>query len=182
MIDIRNITISGGIGTGTTTLARMLADKLGWQFIESGEMFKSIHKDLGIVEEEVGKRPDNLDVEFDNKMKKMLSEEEKQVIEGHLAGLNAKGIAKVFKIRLVCEENGVDSVDIRATRVADRDGLSLDAAKIHLQEREQGNIAKYQRMYGANPYIDSSLYDLTINTFDHDQEGMLKLACEAIGI
>src|SRR3989344_4839940 len=179
MIDIRNITISGGIGTGTTTLGKMLAEKLGWQFIESGEMFKNIHKELGIVEEAVGKRPDKLDIEFDTKMKKMLSDGEKQVIEGHLAGLNAKGITGVFKIRLFCEENGLDSVDTRAARVATRDGLSLDAALTHLREREQGNIAKYERMYGANPYTDSSLYDLTINTFDHDQEGMLKLAYAA---
>lgn len=170
---VKNITISGSIGTGTTTLGKALAEKLGWQSVESGEIFKEIHKDLGITEEEVLKRPDNLDIEFDNKMKQMLSEGIHQVIEGHLAGLNAKGIDGVFKIRLVCEEERVDRQDIRIARVARRDGKTIEQVKQEMSQREKGNVEKYERVYGSNPYTDSSLYDLTINTFGKSEEEVL---------
>ncbi|MDP3697500.1 MAG: cytidylate kinase family protein, partial [Candidatus Taylorbacteria bacterium] len=177
-----NITISGPIGSGTTTLGRALAEKLRWKFVEGGEVFANMHKDLGLGEEEVAKRPDERDIEFDKKMQTMLSQQEHQVIESHLAGFNAKEISGVFKIRLVCEENGADRQDIRIARIAKRDGLSFaQAEKKHL-ERQKGNIEKYRRVYGINPYIDSSLYDVTINTFDNDEQAVVQKALDAIGL
>lgn len=180
MEDTKNITISGPIGVGTTTLGRLLAKKLGWRFMEGGEIFKDMHKSLGIVEEEVLSRPDEMDVEFDKKMKILLSEEEHQVIESHLAGYNGQNIPSAFKIRLVCEEDSKDRQDMRIARVAKRDGMSFDEAKKKVLEREQGNIAKYERVYHINPYTNAALYDLTINTFANNEEKVLQIALDAL--
>lgn len=178
---IKNIAISGPIGSGTTTLGRGLAKVLGWRFIEGGEIFTSIHNELKLKEEQVDKRPDEIDVAFDMKIKKLLQGGKHQVIESHLAGLNAKGLDGVFKIRLVCEENGEDKKEIRIDRVAHRDGLPMEEAKQQVLQRERGNVEKYERVYGVNPYTDDSLYDITINTFETNEEETLKRALEALG-
>lgn len=177
---IRNIAIGGYIGAGTTSLGKVLADKLGWRFVEGGGIFASIHKDLGLAEEKVVDRPDSVDNTFDEKMRRMFEQEERQVIESHLAAYNALAIPGVFKIRLVCEEDGKDREDIRVSRVAKRDGLSIEEATRYLRERESGNIEKYQRLYGINPYTDASLYDLTINTFEKGKEEVFREAINTI--
>lgn len=176
----KSIAISGPIGSGTTTLGRLLAKELGWQFFEGGAIFAGIHKELGIAEEEVVKRPDHIDREFDKKMRDMFENGEKQIIEGHLAGLNARGLGHVFKIRLLCEENGEDKKEVRIDRVSRRDGLTMEQAKERVLEREGENIEKYQRVYGVNPYSDDSLYNLTINTFRHNKEETLAIALNAL--
>ena len=50
------------------------------------------------------------------------------------------------------------------------------------RKREEGNIAKYKRIYGMNPYTEISLYDCTINTFACNQEETLQIAIDAIGL
>lgn len=179
---VRNIAISGYAGTGTTTLGRGIAKKLGWRFIEGGEIFAGIHKDLGISEEKVPDRPDKYDFEVDKQMQKMFAEGEQQVIEAHLAGYNARGIDGVFKIRLVCQENGKDRPEVRFARIAKRDGIPQ--ARAHKREaiREQGNTEKYRRIYHVNPYEDDSLYNLTINTFDKNEGGVLQVALESLAL
>lgn len=178
--NIRNITISGRIGTGTTTLGKALAEKLGWEFVEGGEIFETIHKDLGIDQMDVLKRPDLYDEEFDARMKRLFSEKEHQIIESHLAGFNAKDVDGVFKIRLVCEDGGEDSLEERANRIAKRDGMTVEEAVEHIKARETGNVEKYQRMYGVNPYAQEELYDLTLNTFHNTQQAILVLAISAL--
>ena len=37
--NIRNITVSGRIASGTTTLAKGLANTLGWELLEGGVLF-----------------------------------------------------------------------------------------------------------------------------------------------
>ena len=179
----RNITISGSIGSGTTSLGKALAQKLDWRFVEGGEVFAAIHKELNISEEQVIGRPDNWDLEFDKKLQEMLRNEEKQVVESHLAGYNAKGIDGIFKIRLVCEDaSGIDQKDERARRIGRRDGMPFEEAREHLTKRERGNIEKYERVYGVNPYIDSSLYDLTINTFHRSKKEVLQETLEKLTV
>ncbi len=177
---IKNIAISGPIGSGTTTLGRLLAKELGWRFFEGGAIFAGIHKELGIAEEEVIKRPDHIDREFDKKTRDMFENGKEQIIEGHLAGLNARSLNHVFKIRLLCTENGEDKKEVRIDRVSRRDGLTMEQAKERVLEREGENIEKYQRVYGLNPYTDDKLYDLTINTFRHNKEETLEMALSAL--
>lgn len=179
-MNIRNITISGDIGTGTTTLGKALAKELGWHFLEGGEIFANIHKDLGISEEEVLKRPDKIDVAFDKKIRGLLSNNVHQVIESHLGGYNAKGIPGIFTIRLICEENGQDREDIRSQRVAKRDSISIEKARAQALLRERGNREKYERVYGVNPYLDESLYAITINTFARSKEEVLRIALDVV--
>lgn len=184
-MNIRNITVSGRIGSGTTTLATGLAQDLGWEFLEGGVLFEKFHKELGVSENEVASRPDKFDLEYEEKIKKMLRNGEHQVIQSHLAGFDGQGIEGVFKILVVCEdEEGNDKTEIRIDRLVNRKGISIEEAKEEIKRREEGHLSKWRRLYAKNDqnwvYWDKNYYDLVINTYSHNQEESLKIALEAL--
>ncbi len=184
--NIKNITISGRIGSGTTTLAVGLSKTLGWELLEGGALFEKIHKELKMSELEVNGRPDSFDLEYEEKIKKMLREKKHQVIQSHLAGFDAQGIEGVFKILVACEDmQGSDKPEIRIDRLVNRRGIPIEEAKEEVVLREQRNLDKWRRLYANNDsnwvYWDKKYYDLVINTYSHNQEETLKLALEGMG-
>jgi len=185
LTNIRNITVSGRIGSGTTTLAVGLSKKLGWKLLEGGVLFEKIHKELKVSESQVTDRPDHFDIEYEEKIKKMLKDEKHNIIQSHLAGFDAQGIEGVFKILVVCEdEEGKDKTDIRIDRLVNRKKISVEEAKEEVQRREQGHLDKWRRLYANNNknwvYWDKKYYDIVVNTYAHNQEETLKIALEVI--
>jgi len=127
---ITNITVSGRIGSGTTTLAVGLAKTLGWKLLEGGALFEKIHNDLKVDELEVNGRPDKFDLEYEEKIKKMLKDEKYHIIQSHLAGFDAQGIKGVFKVLVVCENSdGNDKTEVRIDRLVNRRHISIEEAK-----------------------------------------------------
>lgn len=187
MRNIRNITVSGRIGSGTTTLATGLAKTLGWELLEGGEVFEKFHKELGASENEVASRPDKFDLGYEERVKKMLGDGKHQVVQSHLAGFDAQDIAGVFKILVVCEdEEGNDKTDIRIDRLVNRKKISIEEAKEEVKVREERNLEKFRRLYANNDqnwvYWDKKYYDLVVNTYDHNAEESFNLALEALGV
>ncbi len=183
---IRNITVSGRIGSGTTTLALGLSKTLGWKLLEGGALFEKIHNDLKVSELEVNSRPDNFDIEYEERVKKMLSTETYNIIQSHLAGFDALGIKGVFKILIVCEDSeGNDKTEIRIDRLVNRRRISVEEAKEEVLVRELRNLEKWRRLYANNDpdwvYWDRKYYDLVINTYPHNQGETLKIALKKIG-
>lgn len=186
MEDIRNITVSGRIGSGTTTLAIGLSKKLGWELLEGGALFEKIHNELKMSESQVTSRPDHFDLEYEEKIKKLLREKTHQIIQSHLAGFDAQGIKGVFKILIICEdEKGNDKKEIRIDRLVNRKKISVEEAKEEVRAREKGHLEKWRRLYADNDknwvYWDRRYYDLVINTYPHNQRETLKIAREGIG-
>ncbi len=184
---IHNITISGRIGSGGTTLAKELSEILGWKMLDGGKLFRKINQDLGMSITDTGKRPDHFDLEYEARVKKMLQEEKDNIIQSHLAGFDAQGIDGVFKILLVVEdEDGNDKTDIRIDRLINRDKVSIEEAKYEVFEREYQEIEKFRRLYAGGDknwrYWDKNYYDLVINTYSHNPDQTLKIAMEALGI
>jgi len=105
--DIRIITVSGRIASGSTTLAKRLSQILNWRHIEGGEIIWEAAKinSLGVCAKDTNKRPDKEDVSFDESLKKILKNQKNIVLETKLAGFNAQGIAGVLKIVVVCDDN-----------------------------------------------------------------------------
>ncbi len=182
---IKNITVSGRIGSGTTTLAVGLSKKLEWNLLEGGAMFEKFHNEIKKDELDVNSRPDDFDLEYEEKIKKMLREENNQIIQSHLAGFDAQGIPGVFKILIVCEDDeGVDQKEIRIDRLVNRKGVSIEEAKQEINLREKRNLEKWRRLYAKENknwiYWDKKYYDLVVNTFPNNAQESLKLALEAL--
>lgn len=186
MTNIQNITVSGRIGSGTTTLAVGLSKTLGWELLEGGALFEKIHQELKLNNElEVNARPDSFDLEYEERIKKILKEEQHKIIQSHLAGFDVQGTEGVFKILIICEdEEGNDKPEVRIDRLVNRRGISVEEAKEEVIVREARNLEKWRRLYAGGDknwvYWDKKYYDLVINTYNHNQEETLKLALEAL--
>src|SRR3989344_8007209 len=172
--NIKNITISGRIGAGSTTLAKGLEEKLGWKHIEGGEVFwEQVRSRLNLHSKDTHKRPDKEDEDFDAQLKKMLKEDEHLILETKLAGFNAKDIPGVFKILVVCEDTeGNDQTGIRIDRLLNREDITVEEAKQEVLEREENDLNKWRKLYaGGDPdwkYWDPKYYDLVVNTYSHN--------------
>src|ERR1035437_4761542 len=182
---IRNITISGRIGAGATTLAKKLSDVLDWPLLEGGDLFEKIHKQLNISQIDVLQRPDSFDLQFEAQIKKVLTDEKNQIIQSHLAGFDIQGIVGVYKILVICQDpNGEDKADIRIDRLMNRDGISLQEAKHEALEREKENLEKFRKLYAHNDpnwiYWDTKYYDLIVNTYSLNKEEALKFVLKQI--
>lgn len=184
---ISNITVSGRIGSGATTLAKALSEHLSWDLLEGGELFEKIHSQLHLDQSQVSGRPDHFDLEYEEKIKKMLKEESHHIIQSHLAGYDAQGISGIYKILVVCQDkDGNDMRDIRIDRLVNRDNKSVEEAKKEVLEREKEHLEKFRRLYAnGDPnwvYWQEKYYDLVINTFDHNKIEAYNLALKELGV
>jgi cytidylate kinase len=182
---INNITVSGRIGSGATTLATKLAEHLHWKLLDGGKLFRKINQELGMSITQSNNRPDHFDLAYEEKVKKMLHEEKHNIIQSHLAGFDAQGIEGIFKILILCEDHeGNDKPEIRIDRLVNRDNVSVDAAKKEVKERELQHLTKFRRLYVADDpnwvYWNKKYYDLVINTYMHNQEETFQVALDAI--
>ncbi len=184
---IRNLTVSGRIATGASTLAKGIADALHWKLLDGGKLFRKINNELGISIVDSSRRPDSFDLAYEEKVKKILRDEKHNVIQSHLAGFDAQGIAGVYRILVLCEdEEGNDKTDIRIDRLINRDGISVEEAKHELKERERSHLEKFRRLYMPQDphwvYWDKEYYDLTISTYSHNPEESVQIVLHHLGV
>ena len=183
---IRNITISGRIGTGKTTLANHLAEALGWDELDGGKITRQFTKEKGFHIKDTEKRPDEFDLALEERIKKILQEENNHVIQSHLAGFDAQGIKGIYKVLVICRnKEGKDKTSVRIDRLMNRDNLGMAEAKEEVIERERQNLEKFRRLYAKNDnnwfYWDDKYYDLVVNTFSLNQKEALDLVLKNIG-
>ena len=152
-----NITISGIPGTGTTTVTRLLVDKLGISSVSAGAIFRELAKEHDMTLEEFGNLCEE-DEEFDRKLdarqKSMSLKEDNLIFEGRLSGFMCKAGLKVW---LHCP------VEVRAKRVASREKDDLDVIMHDMLERERSEKTRYMKYYNID-IDDTSEYDIVIDT------------------
>lgn len=179
---ITNITVSGRIASGTTTLAEGIANSLQWELLEGGALFDEyFNAEKGSDED----RADAIDLGYEEMVKNKLRSQTKQVIQSHLAGYDAQGIEGVFKILVVCEDkNGDDRADIRIDRLVNRKNISVEDAKKEVKAREEKNLEKWRRLYEPNNpewvYWNKEYYDLIINTYSLNKQEAIDTALSAL--
>jgi cytidylate kinase len=172
--NLRIITVSGRIASGSTTLAKNLAHTLNWKHVEGGEIFwEAVRSRLGLGEKDTNLRPDTEDELFDAQLKKIIQEQQHIVLETKLAGFNAQDVPGIFKVLVLCtDKEGNDQTQIRIDRLVNREHLSIEEAKLEVLEREKNDIEKWRRLYAPEDaswtYWDKKYYDLVVNTFSHD--------------
>lgn len=186
--NIRIITVSGRIASGSTTLGKKIAEVLNWRSMEGGDIFwEAVRKKMNLSPKDTALRPDEEDVLFEKKQKEILENDQHLVLESKLAGFVAQKLNGIFKILVICEDaEGMDQTQIRIDRLVNRENIPVADAKVEVLEREKNDIEKWSRLYAnGDPnwnYWDRKYYDLVINTFSHNEEESLNLVLSAIGI
>lgn len=157
------ITVSGPIGSGKSTVARILATRTGYEYISGGDMFRQSARDLGMSIEEFNlyaeKHPE-IDRKQDDTILDILKAGDGIVFDSRLSGwLAHKNGVKAFKIFIYA------TPEKRISRVLEREGGSFENISVLLKERENSEKKRYMEFYGID--VDSTTcYDLVIESDD----------------
>lgn len=161
-LEYKNITVSGKIAVGTTTLAKNLHHILGWEYINTGALQRQYDRQHGIAENQHGAilRPDEHEREMEAMAKRILTTKKNVIYEAWLSGFVARNIPSVLKVLLICSDEA-----LRIDRVANRDKVTIQQAKQFIKTREEENIKKWQALYGKYDFWNPKYYDLVIDTY-----------------
>ncbi len=154
----QNITISGKICTGKSTLRTLLAKKLGWHTFSTGELFREYVKKHGLTLEDASEQNNVLTRKIDNQVRDILRQKSHLIVDSWLAGVTAQDIPHVLKVLLVCKDT------IRYKRFAKRESLPYTEAKTKVEERFANWEHKLRKIYRRNNFMDERLFDLVIDT------------------
>jgi cytidylate kinase len=191
----RNITVSGKICTGTSTLSRFLVKKLGWSHWNAGQFFRDYCKEHNLKLENSSDRSDDLSRQVEFGMRKDLQKKSGQLMEAWLSGFVAQGLDGVLKVLLVCDDS------LRVDRFVNREGVSVKESKEHLLKREHENAEKWTRVYKKEwsewvsedkqglkakddlyDFWHPDLYDLVIDTYSNSREETLSFVLKELGL
>lgn len=153
----RNIVVCGDVGTGTTTLAKNLAKKLGWQYLSAGDFFRAYHKGHNLPLWNKAAIPDELDRKIDYEFLDKMKKETGVVFDSHYGGWFSKDLPDVFRILLVCDKE-------KATkRILNRQHTHKETPE-EIEERRRQIQAKFKKLYSSDNYEDPKLFHLVIDT------------------
>jgi CMP/dCMP kinase len=160
-LKFRNVTVSGGVATGTSTLAKKVAETLGWNRINAGDIQREYDRSRGADERFSGSdtRTEEHERAIEEMTKQKLMKENNLVYEAWLSGFVARDIKDVLKVLLMCDDA------LRIDRVVNRDKMTVAEAKQQIELREKGNLKKWKEIYGDYNFWDPKYYDLVIDTY-----------------
>lgn len=159
------ITISGVPGSGKSTVAKILAQKLGYEYFSVGETRGklALEKNLTLDElNKLGEKEDWTDRPLDEQQKQLGQTRDNLVIEGRLSWYF---IPRSFKVFLTVEikEAARRTLENRAERPDEKTLDTLDQAQKAAEERLTSDKKRYLKYYGLD-YTDPKHYDLVIDT------------------
>ncbi|MEZ0320196.1 MAG: (d)CMP kinase [Pyrobaculum sp.] len=152
------IAVSGQPGSGKTTIAREVSKILKLPLVSSGTIFRELAAKHGMDFLEFHKYAEK-NAEIDKLVDSIAIEKAKSgnvVLEGHLAAWMARPYADVCIYLKASKE-------VRARRIALRDGKSFEEALIEVESREELNRRRYLSIYGIDTR-DLSIFDLVLDT------------------
>lgn len=170
----KNIAISGDIGTGKSTLARLLSEKLDWEYISAGNYFREWYKSQGMDVSKVYGIPEEEDRKMEASFQKEMKEKEGVVFESRLAGWLARDYPETLKVLCTVENEEAYK------RVSKRDSVSEAEAKTLSIQRSKDLVDKFNKLYNVSDFLDGKYFDLVINTTNLNPEEVLQKVLEKL--
>jgi predicted cytidylate kinase len=164
------ITISGLSGSGKSSAAKGLSEKLGIPTVDVGKIFRALAAKHGMDVVAFGtyveKHPD-IDRELDAAMIRRAKRSRNLILQSRLAGhMSARENLDAVRIWIAA------SPKVRAERVARREGCSYKEAHAEVTRRDKDNRNRYLKTYGLD-LNDLSIYDIVVQTNDSSKEEVI---------
>jgi len=168
------IAISGLPGSGKTSLARRLAEKLGLKYLSLGEIFRRLARERKLTLEELSRIAEE-DASIDKAIDDKAIEEASKgciVVDGHISAWTLENTAHL-KVLVMAP------INVRAERIARRDGKSIEEALTEIRVREESESRRFMKFYGINIF-DLSIFDLIVNSEKFSEEEVFEIVMTAV--
>jgi predicted cytidylate kinase len=154
----KRIILSGFAGTGKTTVGKILAEKLKYEFISVGDFsrqfaFKNYGLTINEFQQKCKDEPE-LDKQIDEKFQEYCNNKEKLVIDYRLG---FKFIKNSFNVFLSVS----DEIAINRIKNSNRQNEKIDSQSISNRNSEMKN--RFMILYGVD-FTDEKFYDLKLST------------------
>ena len=170
------ITIGGLAGTGTTTLAEVLSEKLNIPYISAGYIFREMAAERGmsVLEfSEFAEGNDDIDKEIDKRQAEKAKSAENLIIEGRLSAYFVENA--VLRIWLITPLN------IRSKRISERENKTAEVAKSEIITREKSEALRYMEIHNID-INNMEIYDLIINTDSFDPQSISEIIIQTLKV
>jgi predicted cytidylate kinase len=169
------IAISGPPGSGKSTICKIVANRLDYDFILVGQIFRQMAVERRLDLETFGRlaeEDETIDKELDERMLALAKANENIVLEGRLSGPILKGRkVPVFAAYIDATEQ------VRAERIALREGKEIQVVLREMRLRERSERKRYMAYYGIDP-SNRSMYDLWLDSSNMSAEKIAETVIE----
>ena len=157
------ITISGKAGSGKSTVAKLLSEKLKLKHYSIGDLMRAManEKNLSLMElNKLAETDKSIDFELDNKLKELGKTKDNFVVDGRLtAFFISHAQARIFLIT----DDKVRAERILKDKREHEKSKDLDEMIAVIQNREESEKKRYKQYYGVD-YLDKKLYNFVVDT------------------
>ncbi|HPS21265.1 MAG TPA: cytidylate kinase family protein [Candidatus Paceibacterota bacterium] len=161
------ITIAGTAGSGKSSTANLVAQKLGFKRFSSGDFMRKIALELNMSLDELSTKAEtdsSIDEKIDAEVKKA-GENTKLVIDSRLA---FHWIPDSFKVFLdlspeIAKNRILSDLKTNTLRKQSEDASSPEEIYKKITDRLESEKKRYMQLYNID-YTDKNNYDLVINT------------------
>ena len=171
------ISISGPPGSGKTTICMLVANRMDYDYILVGQIFRQMALERKMDLDTFGRlaeEDETIDKDLDERMLALARANENIVLEGRLTGAMLKTRKlRVFAVYVTASE------EIRAQRIAKRESKSEASVLQEMRTRERSERKRYLAYYGIDPY-DKSLYDMWVDSSNLAPDKLTEMVVEQV--
>ena len=170
------ITIGGLAGTGTTTTAETLSQKLNIPYISAGFIFREMAAERGMSVLEFSEFAEGniyIDKEIDKRQALKAKETENLIVEGRLSAYFVDNAD--LKIWLITP------FDVRSKRISTREDKSVQMAKEEIIIRERSEALRYMEIHDID-ISNMEIYDLIINTDSFNPDSLSEIIIQTLKV
>ena len=169
------VTVSGPPGAGKSTTVAALAEAFDLEHVSGGDIFRELADERGLSAVEfnrLAEEDDQIDRDLDRRLRTVALERDDVLLESRLAGWLAGDAAD---LRLWLDA----PTEVRAARIAEREGKSAETALAETREREESEALRYRAYYGID-IADLSIYDIALNTARWSEHAVPRILTAAV--
>lgn len=180
------ITIAGGLGSGKSTTASIVAEKLNYPHYSGGDFMRDMATKRAVSLEELGalaKTDSEIDKEIDAIQKKFMDENESFVIDSRLGWYFAPKSFKVFlslDADTAAERVLADLQNHASHRSNELSQIPQTVAEVKAKQMQRvlSEKDRYNKYYGIEDHYDPKNFDLIVDTKENNPNQVAELIIE----
>lgn len=173
------ITLTGALGSGKSTIAKLLAEKLEFKHYSTGDFMRAMasEREISILElSKLAETDKAIDKELDDRQVKIGKNEDDFVIDARLGWYFIPNSKKIFLD--VSDEESAKRI-FNARRPEEQENTSMEQTLTNIKTRRESEKKRYLEYYGLN-YYDKSNYDFVLDTTTLTVEQVLEKVFEFV--